>query len=171
MAGAEGAAGLLLVQGMETEPFAQSLYLYVTCLVADRGKHGMYGWRTWEDHKELYTLPVSPYGFFGVLHGPYAHTPSLKDLAVAFQAPSSSSGFAAPPSPSRMGMPGEEFLLKQTPRWQGSPVSISCILAFSVGPELASEENNTYPGGQDKHGLPAFFMTSCHSSQPSTLFP
>lgn len=66
---------------------------------------------------------------------------------------------------------GEEFLPKQTPRWQGGPASVLCVLAFGMGPELASQENNTYPGGQDKQCLPAFFMTSCRSSQPSTLFP
>lgn len=145
------------MQGMEMEPFAQSLYLYVTCLVADRGGHGMYGWGAWEDHKGLYTLPISPYGFLGALHGPHARTPSFKDLAVAFQAPSGSSGFAAPPSPSCTEMPAEEFLPKQALRWQGGPVPVSCILAFGVGTEFASQENNMYPGGQDKQCLPTFF--------------
>lgn len=65
MAGAEGAAGLLLVQGMETESFAQSLYLYVTSLVADRGEHGMHGWRTWEGLKELRPCPSPHMDFWG----------------------------------------------------------------------------------------------------------
>lgn len=86
------------------------------------------------------TLPISPYGFFGGDAGTPCMHPKLEE---SFQEPSGSSGVAALPAPSLMEMLGEEFLPKQTQRWQGGPVSGLSVLAFGTRPELVSQENNT----------------------------
>lgn len=102
-------------------------------------------------------LPM--WDFLGVLPGPCACTPSLKDLASAFQAPSIHPAALAvqlhcllPARKCRVS-----FFRNQLHVGRAAPSLFHASLPSAWGWSLHPRKNNTCPRGQDKQCLPAFF--------------